>query len=88
MHTGDSIGDDCAVDSDGDGVSDVDDVCPYVKSVSTTSLLPSTSVTLYPAMANASGPVWETKHAGREVRQLAVTAMPVMLIGQYRFKRT
>jgi hypothetical protein len=37
MFIGDGVGDDCVLDSDGDGVDDINDTCIYNKFISMTS---------------------------------------------------
>jgi hypothetical protein len=79
MFIGDGVGDDCVLDSDGDGVDDVNDTCIYNKFISTTSFEDYIAVDLYPGHSN--DPKWKVKAVGREIYQLADTTKPAMLIG-------
>ena len=74
------MGDDCVVDSDGDGVDDGNDTCPHNTAISTTSFQDNFVVDLYPGY-NTTTAKWWVKGAGREIYQLADTNGPSMLIG-------
>ncbi len=78
---GNLIGDDCENDTDGDGVINELDHCPEDPLIQTTSLENYQWINLDPSMANESDPIWEIKHDGQEVRQLADTRLPLMLVG-------
>lgn len=52
-----AVGDVCVDDFDGDGVTDNDDHCPYVKHMSKTSFIDHFTVDLYPGHADPL-PVW------------------------------
>ena len=79
---GDTIGDDCATDSDGDSVSDKNDTCPYNPEISATSFLKYFTVDFYPSLTVTASPDWLVKDHGAEVMQAAATEMPTMLIGE------
>ena len=68
------------MDTDGDGVDNNNDHCPLVPSIVAVNMSSHTVIYLDPTLS-AKSPVWEIKDDGREVRQLAVTEMPLMLIG-------
>lgn len=81
--TGNNIGDVCEGDSDGDGSADIEDQCMYNPSRSITDFTSYTSIKLDPSLSSATAANWEIKHSGAEIRQLALTEMPLMLIGKY-----
>jgi hypothetical protein len=63
MFIGDGVGDDCILDSDGDGVDDGNDTCVYNKFISTTSFEDYISVDLYPG--HSTDPKWKVKAVGQ-----------------------
>ena len=78
------MGDNCVLDSDGDGVHDNNDTCPHNPSISSTSFLNYFIVDLYPSYGTTKANWW-VKARGREIYQLADTTGPSMLIGNLVF---
>ena len=78
------MGDNCVLDSDGDGVHDNNDTCPHNPSISSTSFLNYFIVDLYPGYGTTKANWW-VKAGGREIYQLADTTGPSMLIGKLVF---
>lgn len=77
---GDHKGDNCVMDSDGDGIDDSNDTCPHIRDISSTSFLDHFVADLYPGYGNTVAKWW-VKAAGREIYQLADINSPSMLIG-------
>ncbi|KAI8514679.1 hypothetical protein Bbelb_072700 [Branchiostoma belcheri] len=78
---GNHVGDACEYDYDGDGVPDVDDVCPKHSNYHVTSFTRHVSVNL----AGGATPTWGVVDDGREIRLITHTEDPVVLIGNGRF---
>ena len=55
---GNGIGDACESDYDGDGVTDIDDICPNSNILATSSFQQYISVELDPSITNATSPNW------------------------------
>ena len=80
---GNGIGDACEGDTDGDGSADSVDVCPRRPGLSVTDLRPYDAVDVDPALPTSTHPAarWQLTHSGAEVRQLADTTRPSLLVG-------
>jgi len=70
------------VDTDGDGVINNDDHCPLIANICALNMSSYIVINLDPTLT-ADDPIWEIKDDGREIRQLAITEKPLMLIGQF-----
>ena len=79
---GNQIGDVCETDTDGDGLINSLDHCPLSPLITVTNLTSYTVVELDPALVTNQS-MWRIRHDGMEIRQLAVTTMPLILIGQF-----
>ena len=77
LFLGNKLGDVCETDTDGDGVSDLDDFCPKNKAIQRLTMLPYTSVNLDPAVTSLH-PEWEVTHEGQEVKVKGGTEIPVL----------
>ena len=55
---GNGVGDSCESDYDGDGVIDIDDICPNSNIMDTTNFQQYISVELDPTIVNATSPNW------------------------------
>ena len=84
--TGNQIGDACEGDTDGDGVSDKVDTCPKLASLAKTDFSRHFIVDFNPSLGAAPSR-WRVTHGGQEVRLIAPTPTPSMLIGQFEVNR-
>jgi hypothetical protein len=78
---GNKIGDECALDSDNDGINDSNDTCPHNPKIYETSFSSYFTIDFYPGYS--TDPDWWVKAAGREIYQRSSTMKPAALIGKY-----
>ena len=77
------VGDACWGDSDGEGVTDNVDLCPYNPSVQDTSFRQHTVINLNPRLYQLNGSEFKTSNSGKQVTSdLLNASVPLLLIGR------
>ena len=81
--SGNGYGDACGTDSDGDGVADTEDHCPYDPDIQYTSLNPYSVIYLDPVTVthDVNVPIFEPKDGGEEIVMTKDVAAPLLILG-------